>query len=139
METPLTALVLGAFDICHWGHLDFLLRAGDYGTVTVGLSSDELLVETKRKPVVCYDERKWWLERFGYTVLPRGSQDAKPLFQDVKPEVYVCGSDWIGTPHIQDMGISTTFLNEQGITVIYLPRDHELSTTRIIDLVRRSA
>lgn len=133
----MTVLALGAFEILHWGHIDFLMRATDFGNLTIGLTSDELLGESKRPPTFGYDERKQGLERFGWEVVPRESQSAKDVFVKVQPTYFVCGNDWLNTNHLEAMGITTKLLNRLGVTVAYLPRDHDMSTTAIIERVRR--
>lgn len=131
-------LVLGGFDILHWGHVEFLRRAEQFGEVTVGLSTDELLAETKRSPLFTYPERERALTRLGYSVVSRDTTDARDLFARLHPEYFVCGSDWIDLNHLASAGLSVDFLNAHNVTLVYTPRNHDMSTTEILQRVRRS-
>ena len=126
-------LVLGAFDLLHWGHVRFLKAARSFGYVHVGLSTDEFLAATKREPAVPYNDRERMLRELGYTVHPRPELDVTVLFKEIAPDVYACGSDWLGTTHLEDSGLTRGFLDELGCVVAYIPRPHDMSTTRILE------
>ncbi len=130
-------LVLGGFDTLHWGHVEFLRQAEQFGQVTVGLTTDELLAETKRVPVFTYPERKQGLQHLGYRVVSRDTPDTAYLFQKVKPDLFVCGNDWADNQnHLLSAGLTVEFLNAHNITLVYTPRDHSMSTTEILRRVR---
>ena len=132
------ALVLGGFDVLHWGHVEFLRQAERFGDVTVGLSSDDLLVFTKRSPLFTYPERRQALQQLGYTVTPRDDTDASGLFRKLQPEVFGCGNDWVDRDHLGSAGLTTDFLNTLNVTLVYTPRRHSMSTTEILQRARRS-
>ena len=129
-------VVLGGFDILHWGHTAFLRHAEQFGQVTVGLTTDEVLAATKRVPVFTYPERKQALQHLGYKVVRRDNADTVYLFEKLKPDLFVCGNDWLDNDHLTAAGITVDFLNDQGITLVYAPRDHDMSTTEILRRVR---
>ncbi len=129
-------LVLGGFDTLHWGHAAFLRQAEQFGQVTVGLSTDELLAETKRVPVFTYPERKQALQHLGYKVVCRDTTDTAYLFQKVKPDLFVCGNDWVDRNHLKSAGLTVEFFNARGVTLVYTPRDHAMSTTEMLRRVR---
>ncbi len=129
-------VVLGGFDILHWGHVAFLRQAEQFGTVTVGLTTDELLAVTKRVPVFTYPERKQGLQHLGFRVVRRDTTDARYLFQKLKPDLFVCGNDWVDRDHLMSTRLTTDFLNAQNVTLVYTPRDHLMSTTEILRRVR---
>jgi len=55
--------VTGCFDMLHSGHVAFLQEAATYGSVYVGLGSDNTVFELKgRYPVNNQDERKYMLQ-----------------------------------------------------------------------------
>lgn len=137
MEAGMSAVVLGAFDLLHWGHIQFLKKATPFGPITVGLSTDEFLTETKRLPVVPYADRKRALEELGCSkVVPRGEQSARKIFVQAKPEFFVCGNDWLQPDHLEAAGVDVEFLNKHQVGVVYLSREHEMSSTRILEAVR---
>jgi len=131
-------LVLGAFDILHWGHVDFLRQAERLGRVTVGLSSDALLASTKRDPIFTYPERRQALKRLGYEVVSRNESDVSDLFVSLGPDYFACGNDWVDRNHLAAAGLSIEFLNAQNVVLVYTPREHHMSTTEILQRVRRS-
>lgn len=46
-------------DLFHYGHVEFLRRARSFGDyLIVGLTSDENAQKRKRKPILCWEERK---------------------------------------------------------------------------------
>ena len=132
-----TVLCLGGFDVLHWGHVDFLRQAERLGRVTVGLSSDALLARTKRDPIFTYPERRRALNRLGYEVVSRNDTDASDLFASLRPEYFVCGNDWVDRDHLTAAGLTIEFLNAQNVVLVYTPREHHMSTTEILQRVRR--
>lgn len=139
METGMTVLVLGAFDILHGGHLRFIHAAQSFGDVVVGLSTNQMLARTKRPPYLSYNERADALVALGCIVVPRDRDGAYGVFETVRPDLFVCGNDWLGNDHLEAAGVSVDFLNANNVTVVYTPRDHELSSTEIIRRVKESA
>ena len=102
------------------------------------VDTDELLAETKRVPVFTYPERKQALKHLGYRVVTRDTTDSAYLFAKLSPDVFVCGNDWIDRDHLVSSGLTTDFLNDHDITLVYTPRRHSMSTTEILQRVRRS-
>lgn len=134
----MAVLVLGAFDLAlHPGHLSFLQWAARFGNVTVGLSTDKHLAATKRQPILTFDERKRALELAGCKVLPRPETSAVKLFHQVKPDVFVCGNDWLDNGHLESMGLTVEFLNKYNIALVYTPR-YDLHATHLIERIRGS-
>lgn len=131
-------LALGAFDLAlHPGHLNFLKHAMSFGPVTIGLSTDKYLTETKRQPILTFEERKRALELAGCKVVARGKRSAANLFVSEKPDVFVCGNDWLNSGHLESMGVSVEFFNRHQIALVYTPR-FDVHTTDLIERVRGS-
>lgn len=134
-------LVLGAFDGLHWGHVLFLNEASKYGPVTVGVSADDLVLQQKgAKPLFDVTERQVALGRLGYETAVRQTGNARPVFDEVKPTVFVCGNDWLAHPesaHLESAGLTVPFLNQSGVTLVYVPRDHDMSSSEIIRRARK--
>lgn len=63
----------GVFDLCHLGHLKFLEKCSEFGDVYVGVHSDKVCTDYKRKPIVH--------EKFRYDVL-RYSKNVKEVITD---------------------------------------------------------
>jgi cytidyltransferase-like protein len=138
IPTMSKALILGSFDILHAGHLETLNYAARLGEVIVGLGTDEYQRIYKHEPVCPYEERALALESLPQVsqVLPRKEIDARPLFEAVRPDYFVAGMDWYGAPHLEMSGIDVDFVNSLGITLVYQPRNHSMSTSAIIERIR---
>jgi phosphoenolpyruvate phosphomutase len=132
-----TVLLLGSFDVAlHGGHLDVLNQARRLGRVVVGLGTDEYQAGYKRVPYCTFEERKWNLEQAGYEVAARDEVSIKGLVREVGPDYLAAGSDWIGKPYLELSGIDGRWLEERNIALVYLPRNHSMSTTLLIERVR---
>ena len=119
-------ITYGTFDLLHYGHINLLKRAKEYGDyLIVGLSTDEFNREKGKKSYFSYDERRQLLESCRYVdlVIPEYSWDQKR--EDVHQymvDTLVMGDDWEG---------KFDFLKQEDVQVIYLPRTPEISTTKI--------
>ena len=119
-------ITYGTVDLLHYGHINLLQRAKQYGDyLIVGLSTDEFNWNEKQK--ICYfsyEERKRLLEAIRYVdlVIPEENWEQKVTdVQEYHADTFVMGDDWEG---------KFDFLKEY-CDVVYLPRTPEISTTRI--------
>lgn len=120
-------ITYGTFDLLHYGHINLLRRAREFGDyLIVGLSSDEFNREEKGKE--CYftfEQRKTMLEAVRYVdqVIPESSWSQKCSdVHEYDVDIFVIGDDWRG---------EFDFLEEEGVKVVYLDRTPEISTTQI--------
>lgn len=125
-------ITYGTFDLLHYGHINLLRRAKQFGDyLIVALSTDEFNWEQKRKKSFFpYDQRKQLLESIRYVdlVIPEETWDQKT--SDVREyhiDTFVMGDDWAG---------KFDFLKEF-CEVVYLPRTPEISTTQIKEELKR--
>ena len=119
-------ITYGTFDLLHYGHINLLRRAKEYGDyLIVALSTDEFnLREKNKKSYFNFEQRKQLLEAIRYVdlVIPEESWDQKVRdVMDYKADVFVIGNDWEG---------KFDFLKEY-CQVVYLERTPEVSTTLI--------
>jgi len=120
-------ITYGTFDLLHYGHINLLRRAKEYGDyLIVALSTDEFNWEQKRKKCYFpYEQRKQLLEAIRYVdlVIPEESWDQKKTdIHEYHVDKFVMGDDWTG---------KFDFVRDEGAEVIYLPRTPEISTTSI--------
>ena len=54
----------GTFEVIHKGHEEFLKKAFSLGNVFIGLTSDKMANETKKRKVLAFENRKKELENF---------------------------------------------------------------------------
>lgn len=121
-------ITYGTFDLLHYGHINLLRRAKEYGDyLIVGLSTDEFNWNEKQKKCYFpYEKRKQLLEAVRYVdlVIPETGWKQKAL--DIKKyhaDIFMMGDDWKG---------KFDYLADQtDAQVIYLPRTPEISTTQI--------
>ncbi|QUI69637.1 adenylyltransferase/cytidyltransferase family protein [Pseudoalteromonas sp. M8] len=125
-------ITFGTFDVFHVGHVNILERAkalGDY--LIVGISSDELNFAKKgRNPIYSIADRLKIIcsLRFVDEVFVEESLELKAQYiKDFDADVLVMGDDWKGKFDIY----------KDICDVVYLERTPSISTTEIIEVVRR--
>jgi len=125
-------ITFGTFDVFHIGHLRILERARTLGDrLIVGVSSDALNISKKgRQSVYLQEERIQIVSalRCVDTVFVEESLEQKReyLLQH-KADVLVMGDDWAGRfDEFCDI-----------CKVVYLPRTPSISTTTVIERIRR--
>jgi len=134
----------GTFDLFHSGHIALLERckdiAGLYGSVIVGVNSDDFIIRYKKKaPIQTLQERTAVLQacRFVDAVITNiGDEDAKPAIMLAKPNYVVIGSDWARKDYYAQMKFTQDWLDEQNIGLIYLPYTKGISSTQIRNSMR---
>lgn len=128
----------GTFDLPHSGHVNFLKKCAKLGEVVVSLNTDEFIESYKGKPpVMSYKEREAVLKEFRsvkFVVPNEGGADSKPTILSVNPTIIAIGSDWARRDYYKQMQFDQDWLDEQGISLIYIPYTDGISTT---DLKRR--
>ena len=121
-------ITYATFDLLHYGHINLLRRAkeqGDY--LVVALSTDEFNWQKKqKKKYFSFEKRKQLLEAIRYVdpVIPENDWEQKITdIKDYHIDTFVMGDDWSGKfDYLRD---------ETDADVIYLPRNPEISTTKI--------
>lgn len=121
-------ITYGTFDLLHYGHINLLQTAKQYGDyLIVGLSTDEFnLLQKNKTSYFSYEKRKQLLEAIRYVDLVIPEENWEQKINDVKKynvDTFVIGDDWTG---------KFDYLNtESGVEVVYLSRTPEVSTTQI--------
>ena len=119
-------ITYGTFDLLHYGHVNLLRRAKEYGDyLIVALSTDEFNQNLKnKKSYFSYEQRKQLVESIRYVDLVIPEENWEQKIDDIKTfkiDAFVMGDDWNG---------KFDFLKEY-CEVIYLPRTPEISTTQV--------
>lgn len=125
----------GTFDLPHSGHVNFLNKCAELGEVWVALNEDDFIEEYKGKPpIMTFSERANVLLEFrcvtGVTN-NYGGADSREVIEDIKPDIIAIGSDWARKDYYQQMGFTQDWLDERGISLIYIPYTQGISTTEI--------
>lgn len=119
----------------HSGHVRFLQKCAELGEVVVSLNTDEFIAAYKGKaPVMSYDERRAVLEEYksvSYVVPNVGGADSIPAINSVCPDIIAIGSDWARKDYYKQMSFDQDWLDENGISLIYIPYTEGISSTEI--------
>ena len=125
-------ITFGTFDVFHIGHVNILKRAKEFGDLLiVGVSSDSLNFSKKQRyPIYSQEERIEIISshKFVDHVFIEESLDLKlEYIRKYEANLLVMGDDWKGR---------FDWVKDE-CEVIYLPRTPSISTTEIIEIVRR--
>lgn len=130
----------GTFDLFHAGHVNFLKRCSEIGSVTVGLNTDEFIHLYKGKyPWMSYSERRAVLEacRWVDEVVPnKWGKDSRPTILDAQPDIVAIGSDWARKDYYKQMMFDQDWLDENNIMLLYIPYTSGISTTELKERAR---
>lgn len=133
-------LTCGSFDLLHLGHLYLLEECAKLGTVYVGLNTDEFIERYKgKKPVMKYIERESMLlaQQLVYEVHENtGCEDMTVLVDKIAPQYIVVGSDWLTKDYLKQTGLTTKYLEEMEISLVFVPRHFSISSTEIKERIK---
>ena len=125
----------GTFDLLHSGHVNFLKRCSEIGEVTVALNTDEFIETYKGKaPIMSFEERQAVLLGLRYVenvVANVGGTDSRISIDSVSPDIVAIGSDWARRDYYKQMMFDQDWLDERGISLLYIPYTKGISTTNI--------
>ena len=96
LKKPLVFVPMAA-DILHHGHIKILLKASKYGSVIVGLMTDNGIKKYKKKlPIFKYRYRKEILDQIKLIklIIPLDGLKYSQIMNELKCEFFVHGSDW---------------------------------------------
>ena len=125
----------GTFDLFHAGHVEFLRRCSELGSVVVSLNTDEFIEEYKGKPpVISYADRRSVLMACKYVddvIANIGGPDSRIAIQSVMPDMVIIGSDWARKDYYTQMAFDQDWLDDRGIGLAYIPYTPGISSTAI--------
>jgi len=123
-----------AIDILHTGHLNIIEVARNLGDVTIGLLTDEAIVNYKRLPMFEFKERKRIVENIQGVkfIVTQDSYDYEPILRKLKPDYLVHGDDWKTGFQSQMREKIIKLLNEWGGKLVEPEYTKDISSTAII-------
>lgn len=132
-------LTIGTFDMLHPGHIELLEGCRALGDeVYVAVNRGEFVQRFKgREPVIPLWGRMLMLKslrQVDHVLVNMGDEQASKAIAAVGPQVIAVGSDWQGKDYLRQLGVTERWLDERGITVVYVPRTTEFSTTHLREL-----
>lgn len=130
----------GTFDLFHFGHQNFLKqckRISDH--VVVSLNTDDFVERFKnKKPILNFKEREKSLRYCKYVdeVIKNGAgEDSRSCILTVNPTIIAIGDDWAQKDYYSQMGFDQQWLDDNRITLVYIPYTREISSTEIANRV----
>jgi glycerol-3-phosphate cytidylyltransferase len=132
-------LTIGTFDLLHPGHVALLERCvelgGERAHVSVGVNTDDFIKRYKGSyPVMSLVERLEMLRAIRWVddvLINKGNEDCKVLIDEVKPDLMVVGSDWLGKDYLKQTGLTREYLERRNIALVFLPYTVGISTTQL--------
>lgn len=126
----------GCFDVLHFGHVQYLLKAKKLGDLlVVGLNSDASVRRLKgeSRPINGEKERAFVLAALAFVdyVVVFEEDTPKELIEVVKPNVLVKGGDY----KIENI-VGADFVMQNGGTVTTIPFVEGFSSTHIIEQLK---
>ncbi len=112
------AMVDGAFDPMHRGHIEYFRAAAERLDVPLlcNVASDRY-VRTKHPPLLPEDQRAAVVDAIRYIAYTHINQfDTETILRELRPRYYVKGKDWEGRLPAEQV----TICRELGIGVVYL-------------------
>ena len=83
-------------DVIYKSHLEILKKASKYGSVILGLLTDEAIIKFKTIPHSDYEKREIFFKKIKYvsSVIPQSTLDYSNNLLKLKPDYVVHGDDW---------------------------------------------
>lgn len=131
----------GGFDLFHAGHLNALTLArkiaGPSGHLVVAVNTDRFMSEYKRVPARTQQERVNDIVATGLAdevILWHGPENQDEQIIHQRPDIYVASFDWIDRDLAHQLRIPSLYwLDDQGISLLYVHRTPGISTTLLIN------
>jgi cytidyltransferase-like protein len=127
------AMVDGAFDPLHRGHIEYFRAASELGVPLLCNVASDRYVRTKHVPLLPEDHRAAVVDAIRFIAYTHINEfDTETILRELQPRYYVKGRDWVGRlPPDQ-----VTICAEHGIEVVYLDTVLD-SSSRILEQFTR--
>ena len=131
----------GGFDLLHAGHINALTLArkvaGSDGRLVVAVNTDKFMSEYKRVPARTQQDRVDDVIATGLAdevILWHGPEKQDEQIVSNSPDVYVASFDWVDRDLARQLRIpSLSWMDDQGISLLYIHRTPGISTTLLIN------
>ena len=122
------AMVDGAFDPLHRGHIEYFKAAGALGVPLLCNVASDRYVRTKHRPLLPEDQRAAIVDAIRFISFTHINPfDTETVLRELQPKYYVKGKDWDGRLPPDQVRICA----EHGIGVVYLDTVFD-SSSRIL-------
>ncbi len=128
-----------AADLIHHGHINLIKKARKMGRLIIGVLSDEAIMSYKRKPVYNYKQRKLIFENIKGVekVIRQNSLNYLPNLKKIKPDIVVHGDDWKKGVQNKTRQDVIEYLHKINSKLVEIPYTKNISTTIIINKLRK--
>jgi cytidyltransferase-like protein len=111
------AMVDGAFDPLHRGHIEYFRAASELGVPLLCNVASDRYVGTKHRPFLGEEQRAAIIDAIRYVSYTHVYRiDTETVLRQLRPKYYVKGSDWRGRLPAAQIEIC----REHGIEIVYL-------------------
>jgi len=111
------AMVDGAFDPLHRGHIEYFRAASTLGAPLLCNVASDRYVRTKHPPLLPEDQRAAVVDAIRYITYTHINRfDTETILRELRPRYYVKGKDWDGKLPAEQVAIC----REHGIEIVYL-------------------
>ena len=111
------AMVDGAFDPLHRGHVEYFRLASELGVPVLCNVASDRYVSSKHRPFLGEDQRAAIIDAIRYISFTYIYEvDTETVLRQLRPRYYVKGSDWRGRLPVELVEIC----REHGIEIVYL-------------------
>ncbi len=133
----------GTFDLFHFGHINFLKQCKRISDkVVVSLNTDDFIERFKgKRPILNYKEREQSLRYCKYVdevILNGAGEDSRSCILTVEPTIIAVGDDWAKKDYYKQMGFDQRWLDDNQITLVYIPYTKTISATEIRNRVLKA-
>ena len=123
------AMVDGAFDPVHRGHIEYFKAASALGVPLLCNVASDAYVRTKHPPLLSEDQRAAVIDAIRYITYTHVNPfDTETILRELRPKAYVKGKDWDGRLPAEQISIC----REHGIEIVYLDTVLD-SSSRILE------
>ena len=113
----IVAMVDGAFDPLHRGHIEYFRAASELGVPLLCNVASDAYVRTKHPPLLPEDQRAAVVDAIRYIAYTHiNGADTETILRQLRPRYYVKGNDWVGRLPAEQVAIC----REHGIEIVYL-------------------
>ncbi len=133
--------VIGVFDLFHRGHLELLRKAKALGDrLIVAINGDDMVAKYKRKPFFNEIDRLEIIKALEIVddAFVIDVFDNKDVLLEYNIDVIVHGNDWDREGYLEQIRVSESFLEENNITLEFVPYTSGISTSDLIKEIKNS-
>lgn len=126
-------------DMLHYGHIEIMKRAAEYGELIIGVLTDDVISQYRRSPLVSWENRCKLFDDLSFVsrVVKKDTLSYEPILKEYHPDIIVHGDDW-------KTGIKSTIrrqllelLDTYGGRLVEYPYNEEQSVNILEDMLRR--